>query len=592
VYTVRNFDLAMDNSDQPRFVRFGAFTFDPLAGELRKQGRKLKLQGQPIEILAMLLGRPGEIITREELQKRLWPENTFVDFEHSLNAAVKRLRDTLDDSAEAPRYVETLARRGYRFIAPVEDTGLFHRFDARGETIDSMAVLPFVNASSNPDTEYLTDGIAESLINSLSQLPRLKVMSRDSAFRYKGKETDAETVGRQLRVRTVFKGRITQRDSSVAIGVELIDARDNSQIWGQRYDRKLADILVLQDEIAKEITTALRLRLTGAEEKRLAKRYTENAEAYQLYLKGRYYWNKRTKDAARKGVSHFQQAIDQDPNYARAYAGLADSYYVLGYYSALPPKEAFPKAKAAAMKALEFDDSLAEGHAALAVVIRDFDWDWAKAEKEFNRAIELNPRYASAYEWCANLFTAVGRREEGLTQMKRAQEMDPLSLIINADLGRTFYFARDCDQSLEQLRRALEMDPNFGLAHVFLGQVYVQKGMFEKAISEFQEGIVLSSGSTYALARRAHTYAVAGQRGEAQKELNRLKELSEQEYVSPYDIAVIYVGLGEKDQAFAWLERAYENRSPWLVYLKVEPALDPLRSDPRFADLLCRMNLQ
>jgi TolB-like protein/Tfp pilus assembly protein PilF len=557
----------MGNSDQPRVVRFGAFTFDPLAGELRKQGRKLKLQGQPIEILAMLLGRPGEIITREELQKRLWPENTFVDFEHSLNAAVKRLRDTLDDSAEAPRYVETLARRGYRFIPPVEDTGLFHRFDARGETIDSMAVLPFVNASSNPDTEYLSDGIAESLINSLSQLPRLKVMSRDSAFRYKGKETDAETVGRQLRVRTVFKGRITQRDSSVAIGVELIDARDNSQIWGQRYDRKLADILVLQDEIAKEITTALQLRLTGAEEKRLGKRHTEDAEAYQLYLKGRYYWNKRTKEAARKGVNYFQQAIDRDPTYARAYAGLADSYYVLGYYNALPPKDAFPKAKAAATKALE-------------------------AEKEFNRAVELNPRYASAYEWHANLFTVIGRREEGLAQMKRAQEMDPLSLIINADLGRTFYFARDYDQSLKQLRKTIEMDPNFGIAHVFLGQVYVQKQMFEEAISEFQLGITLSSGSTYARARSGHTYAVAGQRGEAQRELNRLKDLSEQEYVSPHDIAVIHVGLGEKEQAFAWLERAYENRSSWLVYLKVEPALDPLRSDPRFADLLRRMNLQ
>ena len=470
--------------------------------------------------------------------------------------------------------------------------GWFYGFRGRGETIDSVAVLPFVNASGDPNSEYLSDGITESLINSLSQLPHLKVMSRDSAFMYKGKDTDARAVGQALGVRAVLKGHVMQRGNDLEISAELVDARDDSHIWGQQYSRKTADIFALQGDLAKDMTSMLRMRLTGEDERRMAKGHTTDPEAYQDYLKGRYWWNKRTEEGLNKGIEYFQQAIAKDPSYALAYSGLADSYYILAYYSFVAPKESSPRAKEAALKALEIDDRLAEGHAALAAVRRDFDWDWVEAEKECNRAFELNPSYASAHEWCANLFNAIGRREEGLAQMKRALELDPLSLVINADLGRTFYFARNHDQSLEQLRKTLDLDANFAVAHVFLGQVFEQNKMYEEAIAEFQKGSDLSGGSTYARARLGHAYAVAGKAGEAQKVLAQLKDLSKQKYVSAYDIALIYVGLGEKDQAFAWLERAYEERCPTLEFLKVEPSLDPLRSDPRFADLLRRMNLQ
>jgi hypothetical protein len=336
----------------------------------------------------------------------------------------------------------------------------------------------------------------------------------------------------------------------------------------------------------------LRMRLTGEDEKQMMKSYTANPEAYQDYLKGRYWWNKRTEEGLNKGIEYFQQAIAKDPTYALAYSGLADSYTLLAYYSFVAPKAFFPRAKDAARKAQEIDDKLAEGHAALAAIRRDFDWDWVAAEKECNRAFELNPGYASAHEWCANLFTAIGRGEEGLAQMKRAQELDPLSLVTNADLGRTLYFARNYDQSLEQLQKTLDLDASFALAHVFLGQTYEQNKLFEKAIAELQKGNDLSGGSTYARARLGHAYAVAGKTGEAQKVLGQLKDRSKQKYVPAYDIALIYLGLGEKDQAFAWLERAYEERCPTLEFLKVEPSLDPLRSDPRFANLLRRMNLQ
>jgi tetratricopeptide (TPR) repeat protein len=398
-------------------------------------------------------------------------------------------------------------------------------------------------------------------------------------------------VGQALGVRAVFKGRVMQRGDDLEISAELVDARDNSHIWGQQYSRKSSDIFALQRDLAREITGMLRMRLTGEDEKQMMKSYTKNPEAYQDYLKGRYWWNRRTGEGLNKGVKYFQQAIAEDPAYALAYTGLADSYYLLGYYSFDAPMQAYPRAKEAALKALEIDDTLAEGHAALAAIKRDFDRDWVGAEKEFDRALDLNPDYAPAHEWCANLFNAIGRRQEGLAHMKRAQELDPLSLIINADLGRSLYLARNYDQSLEQLRKTVDLDANFALAHVFLGQVYEQDEMFENAIAEFQNGIHLSGGSTYAMARLGHAYAVAGKRDEAQRVFNQLKDLSKNQYVSAYDIALIYVGLGEKDQAFTTLEQAYEERCPTLEFLKVEPSLDPLRSDPRFADLLRRMNL-
>jgi serine/threonine protein kinase/Tfp pilus assembly protein PilF len=459
-----------------------------------------------------------------------------------------------------------------------------------GEAIDSVAVLPFVNASADPNAEYLSDGITESLINSLSQLPHLKVMSRDSAFRYKGKETDAQAVGRELGVRAIFKGRVVQRGDSLDISAELVDARDDSHIWGQQYSRKPSDIFALQGEIAKEITTMLRMRLSGEEVKRMAKNYTANAEAYQDYLKGMYWRYKVTPEGYSKCVEYDQQAIAKDPNYALAYAGLADCYSGPPNNGLVSRREGYPKAKEAALKALELDETLAEAHTALAFIQADYDWDWAGAERESQRAIELNPGYARAHMVYGYLLYRLGRFEEGIAEEKRAVELDPLSLLHNRVLGQAFFEARQYDNAIEQYRKTLELDPNFTGGHQLLGEAYLQKSMYKEGIAEIEKELVISPNSPAALAQLGYGYALEGKRAEAQKVLDQLNERSKQRYVSPANRAFIYAGLGDKDRAFEWLEKGYAERSVGAI--KVNPAYDPLRSDPRFADLLRRMNLQ
>ncbi len=477
--------------------------------------------------------------------------------------------------------------------ALVVAAGWFYRFVGRGETIDSVAVLPFVNSSGDPNTEYLSDGITESLINSLSQLPNLRIKSLDSVSRYKGRETDAKLVGRQLGVRAIFKGRLTQRGDTLAISAELIDAQNDNHIWGQQYNRKLTEILALQDEIVKEITATLRLRLTGEEERRLAKRYTANPEAYQDYLKGRYWWNKRTEEGLNKGIEYFQQAIAKDPTYALAYDGLADCYSLLAYYGFVAPEKGYPRARDAAQKALEIDDSLAEAHTSLVFVKTFYDWDWLGAERESQRAIELNPKYATAHQWYGDALIQMGRLQEAIAEEKRAVEIDPLSLVINRDLGDALYLARQYDQAIEQYRRTLELDPNFITVHGGLGAAYLHKSLYKEGIAEFEKQLAISPQSAYALAALGYAYAVTGRRTEAQNVLDQLNQLSKQEYVPAVYRAQIYVGLGEKDQAFEWLEKSYEDRSiASLAEIKVDPQFDPLRSDARFKDLLRRMNLQ
>jgi len=459
------------------------------------------------------------------------------------------------------------------------------------KTIDSIAVLPFENASADPNAEYLSDGITESLISSLSHLPKLRVMARSTVFRYKGQVLDAQKVGRDLNARTVLTGRVVQRGDALIIGTELVDVENGWRLWGEQYNRKLADILAIQEEIANEISGKLRLSLTGEEKKRLSKRQTQNAAAYQDYLKGRYYWNKRTAKAVKKGIEYFQQAIEKDPGYPLAYAGLADSYDILGFYGFAAPRDAFPKAKAAALKALEIDEALPEAHAALAYANFYYDWDWLGAEREFKRSIELNPAYATARMNYSVYLTVMGCHQEGLAEAEKAWELDPLSLIINANIALVLYLARQYDQVIEQCRKTLEMDPNFVVAHLWLGQTYLQKGVFHEAIKEFQTAIELSEGSPFYVAMLGHAYAVAGDVLEAQKLLDQLKKLSVGAYVSSYSIAEVYVGLGDRDKAFEWLQKAYEERSRALVFLRVDPRLDPLRSDPRFQDLLRRVGL-
>jgi len=451
-----------------------------------------------------------------------------------------------------------------------------------------LAVLPFVNGSADPNAEYLSDGITESLINSLSQLPNLKVMCRDSAFRYKGKETDAETVGHQLGVRTVLKGRVTQRGDSLAISAELIDASDNSHIWGQQYSRRQSDIFALQEKIAKEITKALRLHLTVQEEKRLAKSYTANPEAYQDYLKGRYWWNKFNEDGLNKGIEYFQQAIVKDPMYALAYAALGDCYQVLAGLGFVSPKQTYPKAKEAAQKALKIDDTVAEAHATLGVIKLRYDWDWSGAEREFQRAIALNPTDVNAHRQYGFNLAVMGRSEAAIAQTKRALELDPLSLPANMNLGAAFYFARQYDQAMEQLQKTVDLDANFILAHLYLGLTYVQKSLYKEGIAEFD--VFISPDNAISLFGMGYAYALAGRKAEARKALDRLNELSKQRYVHAWFLAAVCAGLGEKEKAFEWLEKGFDDHSTFMI--KVLPVFDPLRSDPRFADLLRRMNLQ
>ena len=456
--------------------------------------------------------------------------------------------------------------------------------------IESIAVLPFQNRSTDGDTEYLSDGLAESLIYRLSQLPNLKVSPTSSVFAYKNKEIDPVKVGNQLGVNAVLLGRIVQRGDSLTISAELVDVRYNKLLWGEQYERKMSELLQTQREIAREIVDKLRLKVSG-QEQGLAKHYTESNEAYQLYLKGRFQWHKRTNEALKKSIDYFNQAIERDPSFALAYAGLADCYVVPAYM--LPPGEKIPKAKMAAMKALELDDTLAEAHTSLARAMTTYDWDWRGAEREFQRAIELNPNYAIAHQWYCGYLEAMGRTPEAIAEGKRALELDPLSPIITFEMGLGFFYARDYDKAIEYYQKTLELDPDFPPAHGQLPAAYEQKRMYDQAITGFQKGTNLKGSREwyFSLSGLAHVYAVSGNKGEAQKLLSEMKDLSVRQYVPADRIALIYAGLSDKDEAFAWLEKGYDERSFNMTWLKVEPRWDSLRSDPRFADLVRRLGL-
>ncbi len=457
--------------------------------------------------------------------------------------------------------------------------------------IRSIAVLPFVNVGADPNTEYLSDGISESIMNSLSQLPNISVMSRSSVFRYKRPDVDAQAAGRDLNVQAVLAGRVAKRGDQLLVSAELVDTRTNHQIWGDQYNRKLTDVMAIQEEISREISDKLRVRLTGEDKKRLVKRHTENAEAYGLYLKGRYQWNKQTLDGMETGISFFKQAIEKDPRYGLAYAGLADAYALLADYNVLAAKEVMPSAKTAAMKALEIDDTISEAHASLGWAKLTLDWDWTGAEKEFKRSIELNPNYATAHQWYADYLTVTGRPDEAQAGMKRAQQLEPASLPISVALASTFYYTHQNEQAIDQCRRAIVMDPQFVAAHVFLGRAYEQKGSYAEAIAELKQALQLSEGGSNELAALGHAYAQSGDRAEAQKILQELNTRSTQTYVQPIWFAVINAALGNKEEAFPWLRKAVGDRSVWLIYLKVDPIFDSLRTDARFADVARQVGL-
>jgi TolB-like protein/Tfp pilus assembly protein PilF len=577
----------------PRAIRFGVFEFEPRSGELRKQGRKIRLEGQPVQVLIKLLERPGELITREELQQELWPSDTFVNFEQSLNAAVKRLRQALGDSPDNPRFVETLTRRGYRFIAPVNMPAGSEasRAPSVGPVVGSLAVLPFGNTDADPETEYLADGITETIINHLSQLPRLRVMAWSTVFRYKDKTLDPRSVGRKLNVDAVLLGRIQQRADALLVGAELVEVQNGWQLWGEQYNRKLADIFAVEEEISREISEKLRVRLTGEDRNRLTKRYTQSAEAYQDYLKGRYHWNRLNEEGLKKSIEYFERAVQRDPNYALAYCGLADSFGLLGFFGLAPAGAVMPKAKEAARRAIEIDDGLAEAHVSLAGIFKNYDWDWPASEREYKKAIGLNPGYATAHRMYASYLAAMGRPEEALYEIGRAQELDPFSLAIGMETAWNCCMARDYERGEEEALRTLEMEPQFPPAQSALGLAYAQKGRYEEALTAIEKARAASGEHPATLAAIAHVLAGAGRMPEARIMVDRLTDLSRQQHVSPFWLALAYTGVGEKVAALDELDKAYEQHDVILVWLGTDPRLDALRAEPRFKELLRRMGL-
>lgn len=484
-----------------------------------------------------------------------------------------------------------LALLAYFYFLSPRDSGDRHKTQGTSQAIESVAVLHLLNVGKDPNTDYLCEGLTDSLINSLSQIPKLKVKSSSSVRRYKGRDVQPETVGEELGVQAVLSGRLNQRGDNLTISLELVDARDGVHLWGQSYQRKLDDVLKLHEEIVREITDKLRLQLTGEEKQRLSRRATENNDAYRAYLQGRFFWNKRTEEAFTKAIGYFQQAIEKDPTFALAYVGLGDAYALLSDYNFLPPREAIPKAKSALSRALELDPTLGEAHAPLAMIRFRYDFDWAAAEKEFRHAIALSPNYATAHHWYGYFLTAAERFDDAERELKRAQELDPLSLIINANLGFRLLLARKYEPAIEQCQKVLGMDANFAVPHSYLGRAYEQLGKHDLAIAAFQEAVKLSGGNREFTAGLAHAYGQAGKSKEARKFLDELVHGAAGRYVPPVYVAIVHLGLRDNETAFQWLHKAYQQRDSALTYLRVDPRFDPVRSDPRYAELLKQVGL-
>jgi TolB-like protein/DNA-binding winged helix-turn-helix (wHTH) protein/Flp pilus assembly protein TadD len=633
-----------------RRLRFGVFEMDLRTGELRKHGMQVRLQKQPFQVLAMLLEHAGEVVTREELQKNLWPADTFVDFDHGLNKAINKIRDALGDSAESPRFLETVSRRGYRFLAEVKDvdagslpaptpgievssapqysdaarvaprpvtreqvvpsptwtrfgailfallvilaaSALYFRNRPSSSSIRSLAVLPLESLSGDASQDYFADGMTDELITDLGQISALRVISRTSVMSYKRVRKPLPQIARELNVDGVVEGTVLRSGNQVRITAQLIKASDDKHLWAHSYEGDFRDALALQSQVARSIAEEIRINVSPSEETVLKSVKVVNPQAYESYLKGRFFWNKRTADGLKVAAAYFNEAADEDPNYSQAYSGLADTYALLGdwQYAVMTPKEALPKAKAAAIKALELNNNLGEAHNSLAFCLDAFDWDFASAEKEFRRAIELNPSYATAHHWYAWHLSLLGRNSEAISEMRKAKDLDPLSLIISADLAELLLIAHAYDQSIQQSRRTIEMDANFALAHNQLAQAYLENHMVSEAVAELQKAIQLSGGSPTFTANLARAYAAMGKRKEAIDLLEDLKKQASPGYSRAAEIAVVYVALGDNDQAMTWLEKGFAERFNPSVLLR--PGFDPIRSDPRFQNLLHRIGL-
>ena len=563
-----------------RSIQFGVFDIDLRAGELRKHGAKVRLQEQPLQILQILLEHPGEVVTREELQRRIWPANTFVDFDHGLNNAIKRLREALGDTAEKPQYIETLARKGYRCIATISERPL---------KIESLAVLPLENLSRDPEQEYFADGLTEAIINSLAKIGALRVVSRTSAMRYKGARKSVREIAQELQVDGVIEGTVQRSGERVRVSTQLIHASTDTHLWAESYDRDLRDVLVLQAELAQAIAREIRVQLTPLDQARFTEARRVDPEAYEAYLKGRFHWNRRSAEGLGTAIQYFQQAVADDPSYAAAYAGLADCLSILGWWTFVPPDDGCGKARDMARRALELDPGSAEAHASLAWATTFYDYNFLVAEREFERSIELNPRYATGHQWFGFYLAMMGRYEEGYAELKRAIRLDP-HFILNQTLGFVLLFTRRYDQAIDQFKQVINLEPSFAAAHGSLGLAYAFKSRHELAISAVRKAVELSRGAPLFVAGLGEVYADAGYGDDAHQILEQLRELSKESYVVPYFVARIHAALGKRDEALDWLETAYRERAPYMVCLSIDPRFDDLRPEPRFQDLLRRMN--
>jgi TolB-like protein len=561
-------------------VRFGIFEADFGAGELRCGGAKINLQGQPLHVLQMLLEHPGQLVTREELRKRIWPADTFVDFEQGLYNAVRRLREALRDSAEKPRLIETLSRSGYRFIGTV---------DRGPRPIEALAVLPLENLSRDPEQEYFADGLTESLITTLAKVGGLRVVPRITAMQYKGVHRPLREIARELEVDAIVEGTVLRSGDRVRITAQLIDTSKETHLWSESYDRDLRDVLALQAEVAQSIGREIRIKITAADQARIAEVHPVEPDAYEAYLRGRYHWNRRNAEGLGKAMQYFQQAIDCDQTYAAAYSGLADCLSNLSWLCIFSPENGCAKAKELAAQALETNPSLAESHASLAWATLIYDHDFRAAEREFERSIELNPHYAHAHHWFGLYLGLTGRYEEGYAELKRAIRLEPHS-IMNQTLGFILVFNRRYDQAKEQFEKALELDPNFFQAYWGLGAADLYKSQHQSAIAAMEKAVQLSGRAPLFLATLGEAYAAGGYSQEAQKILDQLQDVAKDRYVTPYGLAHIHAALGKKEDALHWLETAYQEHAVHMMCLKADPRFDDLRPDPRFQNLLRRMN--
>ncbi len=624
----------------PTVVLFGVFEADLRSDELRKNGVKVRIQDLPFRTLKLLLSRPNEVITREEFRQALWPDDVFVDFDLGIRSAIKRLRDALGDSTENPIFVETVDRRGYRWIAPthiepppeaevgaeLEDEHLATPTPApasasrwnwkwkivglvaaavlalgvlsvallfRHPGADSIAVLPFTNGGGDANTDYLSDGITESLIGNLIHVPQLKVKSRSSVFRYKGKDVDAQKAGNELGVSMLVSGRVTSRGDDIEVSAELIDVRDNTEIWERHYSGKGADIISLQEQIAGDIAGRLRSKLSRSEKQQVTRQGTQNPEAYELYLKGRYAWNNRTYSELETAISYFNQAIAKDPGYALAYSGLADAYSVLPNFGG-NPSEDYPKSNGAARKALELDPTLAHPHAILGSNEMQYDWDFAGGEAEFKKSFALDPNDATARQWYADDIGMIGGREqEAIAEVNRAHELDPLSPVISRVVASVRVSARQYDEAIAICRKLANENPTFAIAHDCLAYAYWGKRMYPQVIEEWRAYGQLSGNrdDSELAAAMEQGFRSAGWNGALTKAIAFRQAERKTGYYSPLIIARFYADLGDKEQAFHWLDIGYKEHDWLLIGLNTYFQLDPLRSDPRFAELLRKVDL-